>query len=50
MFEVVVKPDIINVGPGHLLQLEIGDNEGAMDDWFLDGDLFRIEAILDHLE
>jgi len=49
-FELVIKPGILNVGPNHLLQLETGENEGAMDDRFPDTDLFRIEAVPDHLE
>lgn len=49
-FEVVIKPNRLNVGPDHLSQLEIAENEGAMDDQLLDSDLFKIEAISDHLE
>lgn len=40
-FEVVVKLDRLNVGPDHLSRLETGENEGVVDDWFSDADLFR---------
>lgn len=31
-FEVVVKPDRLNVGPDHLSYLDTGKNEGVIDD------------------
>jgi len=40
----------VNVGPDHLLRLDTGENEGVMDDRLPHADLFRIEAISDHLE
>ena len=46
----MVNPDRLNVGLDHLLRLETGENEGAIDDQLPDVDLFRVEAILDHLE
>lgn len=49
-FEVVIKPDRLNVGPDHLSQLETGENEGAVNDRLLDNDLYRIEGIPDQLE
>lgn len=49
-FEVVIKPRKLNVGPDHLSRLEIGENEGAVDDQLPDVDFFRIEVIPDHLE
>lgn len=50
MFKVVVKLGKLNVGPDHLLRLEIGENDGAIDDRLPNVDLFKIEAIPDHLE
>ena len=47
---MVVKPSRLNVGPNHLSRLEIGENDGEIDDQLLDADLFRIEAIPNHLE
>eukprot|EP00253_Pinus_taeda_P003586 PITA_03586 len=49
-FKVVIKPNRLNVWPDHLSQLETGENEGAVDDQLPCADLFRIEAIPDHLE
>lgn len=47
-FEVVVKPDRLNVGLDHLSRLETRVNEGVVDDRLSDADLFRIEAIPEH--
>lgn len=47
---MVVKPDRLNVGLDHLSHLDTEENEGAIDDWFLDVDQFRIDEIPDHLE
>lgn len=47
---MVIKLGKLNVGPNHLLPIEIGENEGEVDDQLPDTDLFRLEAILDHLE
>lgn len=50
MFEVVVKPGRVNIYPDHLSCLETMENDGAIDDRLADADMFRIEAIPDHLE
>jgi len=49
-FEVVVKLGRLNVGPDHLSHLDTWENDGAIDDRLPDADLFRIEAIPDHLK
>ena len=49
-FEVVIKPSRLSAGPNHLSRLEIGESDGAIDDRLLDVDLFRIEAIPNHLQ
>lgn len=48
-FEVIVKPGRLNVEPDHLSWLEIGENDGSLDDQFLDSDLFHVEAVPDYL-
>jgi hypothetical protein len=48
-FEVIVKPDKLNVRPDHLSHLESGESGGPVDDQLPDADLFRIEAIPDYL-
>lgn len=50
MFEVIVKLRKLNVGPDHLSHLETWERDGAIDDWLPDVDLFKIEAITDHLQ
>jgi len=49
-FEVVIKPNILNMEPDHLSQQETRENEGALDDRLPNANLFRIEVVLDHLE
>lgn len=46
MFEVVVKPSRLNIGPDHLSCLETGENYGAIDDRLPNADLFRIKSYL----
>lgn len=48
-FEVVVKLGILNVGSDHLSRLETRESDGAIDDQLPNVDLFRIEAIPNHL-
>jgi len=42
-FEVVIKLGRLNVGPNHLSTLELGENEGSLDDQLLDADLFHTD-------
>jgi len=46
----VVRLGELNVGPDHLSCLETGESNGTIDDQLPDADLFRIEAIPDHLQ
>ena len=48
-FDVIEKPERLNVGPDHLSRLETRDNEGSLNDQLPDADLFRVEAIPDYL-
>lgn len=48
-FKVIIKPGRLNVGPDHLSQLEIGENDGSLDDQLPDADIFRVEAVPDYL-
>jgi len=50
MFELVDKPGRLNVGPYHLSHQETRESDGSIDDRSPDADLFRIEAIPDHLQ
>ena len=47
---MVIKPGRLNVELEHLSRLETRENQGALDDWLPNANLFRIEVVLDHLE
>jgi len=48
-FEVIVKPEKLNIGLDHLSQLESGKIGRVVDDQLLDEDILKIEAIHDYL-
>jgi len=49
-FEVVIKHGRLNAGTDHLSRQKTRENEGAVVDQLLNANLFRIQAIRDHLE
>jgi len=47
-FEIIVKPGRLNVGPNHLLRLEIGEEPTNIEDNLHDTQLFAIRVVNDH--
>ena len=49
-FEVVVRQGKLNVGPGHLSRIDIGEELTGVEDDLPNAHLFQIEAVLAELE
>lgn len=47
-FEVIVKPNCLNVGLDHLSQIENGDEPTSLEEGLPDAQLFAIHVVDDH--
>ena len=49
-FEIIVKPGRLNLGPDHLLRLELGEEPTSLDEGLPDAQLFAIHMVDEYFQ